>query len=202
MQNLRKLSQLEDEISQELNRATNRLREQLHRFFPQLVQLSESADEPWLWTLFEQAPFPAQAARLSEAHSAAFLQRRRIRRLRAAAEVRAIPRTKALGLAPGTSQVAAEHAFLLLPRLRLLHRQRTDLARRISALLEELTAPAEGPCAPAVTHMTGPCAAWLIAGSHSSYPCCEAEPSMTSKDGQLEPAGCWPLTGVESLRHS
>ena len=33
---------------------------------------------------------------------------------------------------------------MLLPRLHLLHRQRTDLARRISTLLEELTAPAEG----------------------------------------------------------
>ena len=140
---LRELSRLEDEISQELNRATNRLREQLHRFFPQLLQLSESADEPWLWMLFEQAPFPAQAARLSEAKITRILEQHRIRRIRAP-EVRAILKTKPLSLAPGTREAAAEHALMLLPRLRLLHRQRTDLARRISTLLEELTAPAEG----------------------------------------------------------
>lgn len=140
---LRELSRLEDEISQELNRATNRLREQLHRFFPQLLQLSESADEPWLWTLFEQAPFPAQAAKLSEAKITRILEQHRIRRIRAA-EVRATLKTKPLTLAPGAGEAAAEHALMLLPRLRLLHRQRTDLARRISTLLEELTAPAEG----------------------------------------------------------
>lgn len=140
---LRELSRLEDEISQELNRATNRLREQLHRFFPQLLQLSESADEPWLWTLFEQAPFPARAAKLSEAKITRILDEHRIRRIRAA-EVRATLKTKPLTLAPGAGEAAAEHALMLLPRLRLLHRQRTDLARRISTLLEELTAPAEG----------------------------------------------------------
>lgn len=140
---LRELSRLEEEISQELNRATNRLREQLHRFFPQLLQLCDSADEPWLWTLFEQAPFPAQAARLSEAKIARILQQHRIRRIRAT-EVRALLKTKPLTLAPGAPDAAAEHALLLLPRLRLLHRQRTDLARRIGAVLEELTTPAEG----------------------------------------------------------
>ena len=139
---LRELSRLEDELSQEQNRTTNRLREQLHRFFPQLLQLCESADEPWLWTLFERAPFPAQAATLSEAKIARLLQQHRIRRI-SAAEVRAVLKTKPLILAPGAAQAAAEHALMLLPRLRLLHQQRTDLARRISSLLEELCTPAQ-----------------------------------------------------------
>ena len=134
---LRELSRLEDELSQEQNRTLNRLRGQLHRFFPQLLQLCEAADEPWLWTLFERAPFPAQAARLSEAKIARLLQQHRIRRL-TAPEVRAVLKTKPLTLAPGAAQAAAEHALMLLPRLRLLHQQRTDLARRISSLLEEL----------------------------------------------------------------
>jgi transposase len=64
---LRELSRLEDEVAEELNRSINRLREQFHRFFPQLLELSESAGEPWLWTLFESAPSPARAARLTEA---------------------------------------------------------------------------------------------------------------------------------------
>ena len=140
---LRELSRLEDELSQEQTRALNRLREQLHRFFPQLLELCPFADEPWLWTLFEQAPFPAQAARLSEARIQRILEQHRIRRLTAAA-VRAVLKTKPLILAPGAAQAAAEHALLLLPRLRLLHQQRTDLGRRTSALLQELSAPAEG----------------------------------------------------------
>jgi transposase len=139
---LRELSRLEDELAQEQNRTINRLREQLHRFFPQLLQLCEAADEPWLWTLFEMAPSPARAARLSEAKIARILQQHRIRRI-GAEQVRTVLKTKPLSLAPGAAEAATEHALLLLPRLRLLHQQRTDLARRIGAILEELATPAE-----------------------------------------------------------
>jgi transposase len=139
---LRELSRLGDELAQEQNRAVNRLREQFHRFFPQLLQLSDCADEPWLWDLFERAPSPLAAARLTEARIGRLLQQHRIRRI-TAAQVRAVLKTKPLTLAPGAAEAAAEHALWLLPRLRLLHRQRTDLARRISALLDELASPAE-----------------------------------------------------------
>jgi len=140
---LRELSRLDDELAQEQNRAVNRLREQFHRFFPQLLQLCECADEPWLWTLFELAPSPLRAARLTEARITRLLQQYRIRRI-TATEVRTMLKTKPLTLASGAAEAAAEHALLLLPRLRLLHQQRTDLARRISALLDELAAPTEG----------------------------------------------------------
>ncbi len=139
---LRELSRLDDELAQEQNRAVNRLREQFHRFFPQLLRLCESADESWLWDLFELAPLPARAAKLSEAKITRLLQQHRIRRI-TAAEVRAALKTKPLTLAPGAAEAAAEHALLLLPRLRLLHQQRVDLGRRISALLDELATPAE-----------------------------------------------------------
>ena len=139
---LRELSRLDDELAQEQNRAVNRLREQFHRFFPQLLQLSEGADEPWLWALFELAPSPLGAARLTEAKVARLLQQHRIRRL-TAAQVRAVLKTKPLTLAPGAAEAAAEHALLLLPRLRLLHQQRADLGRRIKAMLDELATPAE-----------------------------------------------------------
>jgi transposase len=139
---LRELSRLDDELAQEQNRAVNRLREQFHRFFPQLLRLCESADESWLWDLFELAPLPARAAKLSEAKITRLLQQHRIRRI-TAAEVRAVLKTKPLTLAPGAAEAAAEHALLLLPRLRLLHQQRVDLGRRISTLLDELATPAE-----------------------------------------------------------
>ena len=139
---LRELSRLDDELAQEQNRAVNRLREQFHRFFPQLLQLCESADESWLWALFELAPSPLGAARLTEAKVARLLQQHRIRRL-TAAQVRAVLKTKPLTLAPGAAEAASEHALLLLPRLRLVHQQRADLGRRINAVLDELATPAE-----------------------------------------------------------
>ena len=56
---LRELSRLEDDLRDEVGRLTNRLREQLHRYFPQLLQLVPAADEPWLWALLARAPTPS-----------------------------------------------------------------------------------------------------------------------------------------------
>jgi transposase len=139
---LRELSRLEDEVAEEFNRSANRLREQFHRFFPQLLQLSEAASEPWLWTLFESAPLPARAAKLTEARIARILREHRIRRIDAK-QVRAVLKTQPLQLAPGAAQAAAEHALLLVPRLRLLHQQRADLVRRIQNILDEMAAAPE-----------------------------------------------------------
>ncbi len=134
---LRELSRLEDEIAEEQNRLTNRLREQLHRYFPQLLDLCPAANEPWLWALFQSAPLPAQAAKLSETRLRRILKQYRIRRLDAS-QLLAVLRTKPLTVAPGAAEAASEHALLLLPRLRLLHQQRDQLAKRVEALLQEL----------------------------------------------------------------
>lgn len=139
---LRELSRLEDDIRQEQNRVTNQLREQLHRYFPQLLKLSAAADEPWLWDLLQSAPLPAKAAKLTEARITALLRRHRIRRLDAA-QVRTTLAATPVTLAPGAAEAASEHALLLLPRLRLLRQQRLEIAKRMEALLEELTTPVE-----------------------------------------------------------
>jgi hypothetical protein len=48
---LRELSRLQDDLIQDHNRLINQLREQLHRHFPQLLQISSAAEDPWLWDL-------------------------------------------------------------------------------------------------------------------------------------------------------
>lgn len=42
---LRELSRLDEELKNELRRATNQLWEQLHRYFPQILKLSPGADD-------------------------------------------------------------------------------------------------------------------------------------------------------------
>jgi transposase len=142
---LRELSRLEDVIQQDSNRLINQLREQLQRYYPQLLQLCASANESWLWDLLQAAPLPDKGAKLSVRRVEQILRRRRIRRL-SSAQVCDVLRTPPLPLAPGTAEAAAEHALLLLPQLRLVHQQRTEIARRIQAILDELAAPsgAEG----------------------------------------------------------
>ena len=138
---LRELSRVDDDLREELIRLSNRLREQLHRFFPQALTLCPSADEPWFWALLERAPSPAQAERLSIKAATAVLKAYRIRRLTAEA-VRAALHVPPLRVTPGTVEAATAHIALLLPRLRLAHSQRTQLGKRLDTLLEQL---AEGP---------------------------------------------------------
>lgn len=140
---VRELSRVHGELVQEHNRLTNRLREQLWRFYPQLLGLSPAADEPWLWAVLEQAPTPAQGQRLTPSALRALLARQRIRRLTAAA-VHAALQAPPLPVAAGTVEAAGEHVGLLLPRLQLVHAQRTQCERRLEQLLEKLATPAGG----------------------------------------------------------
>jgi transposase len=132
---------LEDDLVQDHNRLINQLREQLHRYFPQLLQLSPAAEDAWLWDLIEMAPVPATGCRLTRGRIERVLNRYRIRRL-VAEHVMAALRAPALKLAPGSAEAASEHALLLLPRLRLIRKQRLDIASRMEKLLDELTEPA------------------------------------------------------------
>jgi transposase len=136
---LRELSRLEDDLTQSHNRLINQLREQLHRYFPQLLKLSSAAEDPWLWDLIEMAPMPARACKLTRGRIERLLNQHRIRRL-TAVEVMAALRVPALNLAPGSAEASSEHALLLLPRLRLIREQRLDIVTRIETLLDDLSA--------------------------------------------------------------
>jgi transposase len=140
---LRELSRVEEDVKQDLSRLTNRLREQLHRFYPQLLTLCPGADEPWLWALLEQAPTPAAGQRLRRPAVSKLLRAYRIRRVRTETVVGQL-RTPAPYVAPGTVEAASTHIALLLPRLTLLHAQQGACARQIDRLLETLAETPEG----------------------------------------------------------
>src|SRR5215468_9219631 len=82
---LRELSRAEETLLAEFRRSANRLRDQLHRFYPQMLQLCAAADEPWLWDLLHLAPTPAHAMLLSEEQVQRVLKAHRIRRIKAPA---------------------------------------------------------------------------------------------------------------------
>lgn len=151
---IRELSRLDDELRGEFNRLTNRLREQLNRYFPQTLQLGGKVDEPWLWSLLEMAPEPARARRLTIAQLAKLLQTHRIRRVQPA-ELRTALQAPAFHLAPGTVQAASEHVLLLLPRLRLVRQQRGEVSQRMQEVLDELSAGGEHRDVPLLQSLPG-----------------------------------------------
>jgi transposase len=139
---LREWSRIAEELGVERNRLANRLREQLWRYFPALLELEDDCGAEWLLDFLVLAPTPAKAARLREAKIADVLKQRRIRRFDAAAllkTVRALPPK----LTPGTLEAASAHVASIIPRLRLINRQIKETDSKIGALIDSLTASEE-----------------------------------------------------------
>src|SRR3989449_3886104 len=134
---LRELSRVEETLLEEFRRSANRLREQLHRFYPQMLQLCSAADEPWLWDLLHLAPTPAHAMLLSEEQVQRVLKVHRIHRIKAPA-VLACLQAPALPVAPGTADAAQAHCGFLLPCLRVLAEQLLACSQQADTLLRTM----------------------------------------------------------------
>lgn len=123
-----------------------RLREQVHRYYPQILDLGSMHDERWIWDLLERAPTPTEGARLSHAKVQTILRENRIRAVTAETVVAKL-REKALPVAPGVVAAASGHVRLLLPLVRLNRQQLANCDHQIEALLKQLAAPEE-PASP------------------------------------------------------
>src|SRR3982751_1863079 len=115
---LREWSRLAEELQQERTRLSNRIRQQLWRYYPQLLELSDDVTAEWVLDLWTLAPTPAKAARLREATLARLLQEHRIRKVDAE-RVLAILRQPAITVAAGVTEAAVLHLHSLVARLRL-----------------------------------------------------------------------------------
>lgn len=141
---LRELSRLQSELKAERIALGNRLREQLQRYFPQILKLGSVYDDAWLWALLERASAPKDAGRLSLAKLGSILRQHHIRRI-TPEEIRGILQSEPLHVAPGVEAACRRSIASLLPRLRLTHEQKLEVEREIGQLIEQLSAPdAEG----------------------------------------------------------
>src|SRR5262249_30472542 len=122
-------------------RLTNRLRDQLWRYFPAILELDSELEAEWLLDLLQVVPTPESVARLRESALAKLLKRHRIRRLDAA-QVLKVLRQPPLRLAAGTTTAASAHVATLITRIRLLNQQHKQAQRQIDVLIARL-APAE-----------------------------------------------------------
>ena len=103
---LREWSRLAEELQHERVRLGNRIRQQLWRYYPQLLEVSDDVTAEWLLELWTLAPTPAKAARLRATTLARLLQEHRIRRVDAE-RVLGLLRQPAITVAEGVSQSAS-----------------------------------------------------------------------------------------------
>jgi transposase len=137
---LREASRTAAELTRDLGRLTNQLRDLLWRYYPQMLALDDNLAAPWLLELWQHAPTPAKGARLHKETIARILKTHRIRRLDAD-QVRTVLREPPLPSAPGVTEAATGHIRLLLPRIRLLNSQIKVVHAEIDALCQQLAGP-------------------------------------------------------------
>ena len=139
---LRELARAYEEITVDVLSLANRLRQQLHRYFAQFLELGAVHEESWLRELLELAPTPESAARLRRTAVQALLRRHRIRRLDAA-QVLKVLRRPPLPVAAGVTAAASAHVALLLPRLNVAAQQRSACYSMLEKLMLTLGRPGE-----------------------------------------------------------
>ncbi len=134
---LREWSRMAEDLQRERVRASNRVREQLRRYYPQALELSEDVAVEWFLDLWELAPTPEKATRARKSSIAAVLKRHRIRKIDAAG-VLAMLRQPPVVVAPGTVEAATAHIRALGERIRLINRQLKDCHKRLDVLCSRL----------------------------------------------------------------
>src|ERR1700728_1026591 len=137
---LREATRTAADLTKDLGRLTNQLRDLLWRYYPQMLALDDNLAANWLLELWQQAPTPAKGARLHQQTIARILKAHRIRRLDAD-QVRTILKEPPLPSAPGVTEAAVTHIRLLLPRIRLLNTQIKTNNAAIDALCGQLAGP-------------------------------------------------------------
>ncbi len=154
---LREWSRMSDELTAQRTSRTNRLREQLWRYYPQFLKLKVNLAAPWVLELWKLASTPERARRVRHATIAKLLKKHRIRRFKAE-DVLDILRSKPVTVAPGVVEASTDRINVTVQQLELLHVQISDAKRTIDKILEGLSA-SEDP--PAESTAGGQCAARL-----------------------------------------
>jgi hypothetical protein len=139
---LREWSRIAEDLSVERNRLTNRMREQLWRYFPAVLELDSDLGAEWLLDPWEAVPTPTKAARIRETTITNILKRHRIRRFEAA-QVIDVLRKPPVQVAAGTIEAASAHIATLIARIRLVNRQLKNAHQRLDILTARLIPTAE-----------------------------------------------------------
>lgn len=136
---LREWSRMASELSREDNVLCNRTREQLLRFFPQALELSDDVGEAWMLALLDSVPTPADAHSRRRSTIDQLLRDHRIRRWKAQ-DVLDVLRKPALVVAPGVVAAACGHLRQLAARIRLVRGQLAECRAKLDEICGRLGA--------------------------------------------------------------
>jgi transposase len=133
---LRELSRMREELVRERVALANGIREQLGRYFPQMLEVIEDVDASWSMALLAVAPTPVAARALPRAKLEKIMAP--VRRI-TVDEARTMLRGPGFKVAAGTATAASRHMQMLLRRLVVIVQELRDCDGRVDAIFTELT---------------------------------------------------------------
>jgi transposase len=130
---LRAWSRLAEELTEERRRLSNRVGQQLWRYYPQMQKLTDDLAAPWFLELWTIAPTPAKARQLRKPTVERLLKQHRIRRVDAETVLGTL-REPAINVAEGVAEAASIHLRSLFARLRVVNRELAEAEGQLEKL--------------------------------------------------------------------
>ena len=130
---LRAWSRLAEELQGERVRLSNRVHEQLWRYYPQMLELTDDVAATWFLEFWTMAPTPIKARHLRRSTVDRLLKRYRIRRVDGETVVSTL-RQPAIKVADGVAEAAGIHIRSLVIRLHVVNRELQDAGRKLDEL--------------------------------------------------------------------
>lgn len=135
---LREWSRIAEELRHDRNRLSNRVRELLWRYYPQMLELTDDVAASWFLDLWRLVPTPAHALRVRELTVAKLLKRHRIRRITADQALQTL-RVTSVPVAAGTVPAATAHLTAVAARLHLVNHQIAHAEAQLDRLTKALS---------------------------------------------------------------
>lgn len=134
---IREWSRMTDDLTEERVRFTHQLRDQLLRYYPQMIGVSSDIASEWHLSLWELAPTPAKAARLTKKKITDLLSKKRVYVVDAD-KVLAKLQEPPLIVAPGVTEAAQARITMLVKQLRTVNELRKEGHAKLDALCDAL----------------------------------------------------------------
>ena len=140
---LREWSRMLEEIQVERGRLASRIRQQLWRYFPQMLTITEDIDADWFLELWKLIPSPSRVHRTRPMQVETLLRSHRIRQTDARTVLKKLA-DQPLTVAAGTAEAATAHIAALVPRLGLLNTQHRDALKQLRTLTDKIAESSPG----------------------------------------------------------
>lgn len=130
---LREWSRIADDLTGDRTRLVNRARQQLWRYYPQLLKVESDLTKPWVRELWSLAQTPERARRIRAKTIANLLKRHRVRKVDAETVIHRL-REAPVSVAPGTTEAAVAHLEVVFSQLDVIGQQLARAQREIDRL--------------------------------------------------------------------